>query len=262
MIYHYCNCDAFKEIVKTKKIWVSDVRTTNDEGEYSKGFSIIQEMLKNELIGAHYVNSRSVQRIQKDFLILSVSFSNNGDLLSQWERYAKLSTGISLGFDKEMVSQNNLFNQYVKSMSPVKSRIQFSEVIYDEKAFKNEVRKYIKRVEGGESPIKEKILSYALTRLALLYKIEFYSEEREVRGFFEIDDIERCDIDLFTRYCERRGEIMYHKLNTSYKGNHSIREVILGPKCMLHESEVAELLNENGMNEVKIIKSKGTGNYR
>lgn len=36
MVYHYCDLNAFLNIIKTRKLWLSDVKKSNDsiEGKY------------------------------------------------------------------------------------------------------------------------------------------------------------------------------------------------------------------------------------
>lgn len=104
IIYHYTNDVGLKGILKTGKIWLSDVFSLNDPSELSHGFSILLSVLKQRaetesqkefVKGMHYFRTR----IRDSAQYFSCSLSGAGDDLGQWRAYADNGRGYALGFD-------------------------------------------------------------------------------------------------------------------------------------------------------------------
>ena len=93
-------------------------------------------------------------------------------------------------------------------------------------------------------------------RLCTLYKNDFFADEREIRGFIEIND--RNDpYNLKVRPADF-GDTTYHCLSIKPPESSVIREVILGPRCTQTLEHVQDKLEENGLGRVTIKRSRGT----
>lgn len=263
MIYHYCTDTVFSKIIESKHIWLSDVTKMNDRGEYKSGFSIIEETLKDYPdIDQEAVTEMSPNNINETFKILISCFSKNGDIRSQWIAYANDGAGLSIGFNQELITQNNQFNRYLEHLAPISNKINFIDVIYDEELLKTYAKAIINKCINSKSPIKLKILSRELMYLAIKYKDKFFEEEQEVRGFISVkNNIKGDNFDINQRdgiY----GSTLYHSLNTSFEKIHSIEEVIIGPKNNSSIDEIKNRLSNYGLDSVHVRYSDGRGKYR
>ncbi len=140
-LFHYTTCPGFIGILGDNCLWATDTRYLNDLEEFKHGVALFQEVLK-----------RVEQKKEKhDFLVnypecidellnvgsrldgkhtYCVSFTENGNLLSQWRGYAR-NGGLSIGFDPEGLK-----------FSAKNQRFRFMKCLYDEeekKAFVHEV---------------------------------------------------------------------------------------------------------------------------
>lgn len=98
--YHYCSAESFMAITKNKTLRFCDLRHMNDMTELIYG-----ERLFDELLFIREVSPEHREIIHKvmDFFrnrtfLLSFSFSENGDQLSQWRGYADDAKGVCIGF--------------------------------------------------------------------------------------------------------------------------------------------------------------------
>lgn len=122
--YHYCSTEAFRQILTSKKIWLSSLTSSNDAMEGKWMTKVIEEVAAEEninktnqmeLIGrARFIDSSSD--------CLGFCLSEKGDTLSQWRGYADDGKGVSIGFNGEflqtIVTNNksiNFQNKFSKS---------------------------------------------------------------------------------------------------------------------------------------------------
>jgi len=125
-IYHYCNEKSFRGILKSKKLWLSDVHCMNDSTEQTwlinKAKKRLQELNQGNLwrdILPIIINLEPMDHNPHAFC-----FSPNPDLLSQWRAYADDGKGYSIGFS----------SSWLKSQKKTHGRsIDLWKVNYDEK---------------------------------------------------------------------------------------------------------------------------------
>jgi len=252
-----------EKIFSTKEIWMSDITKMNDEGEYKSGYSIIQEVLCTFGLENHdIVNEMSNDNLNKTFQILIGCFSKNGDLKSQWLEYADEARGVSIGFDEEEIKQFNMFNRFTENgFEPITNSVNFIQVIYDDAHLRKYAKVIIEQHMQSDSPIKWQLLARNLMYLSISYKDKFFKEESEIRAVITLE--ERIDDKyLIEQRDTSYGDANYHRLNTSYQHLSSIKEVIIGPKCILSINDVQKKLKVSGINEVKVKESIATGKYR
>ena len=56
IVYHYCSIDTFKNIIKSKVLWLCNLRDSNDEEEIIRIYSVIWENVKNKLKKSRILN--------------------------------------------------------------------------------------------------------------------------------------------------------------------------------------------------------------
>lgn len=122
-IYHYTSVKGLMGIVESKSIWTSDTRYLNDKQElndFSKFLSKEVESRDEEEEFCTFIKGVS-SAWQNHFHYGSTfvcSFSEKGDLLSQWRGYCPSNKGISIGFSSKEIksnaqNQSNLFGKCI-----------------------------------------------------------------------------------------------------------------------------------------------------
>ena len=134
-LYHYTSLENFVNILNSNELWMTEVRFLNDNSELNYAISnyyeniqqilankvkIIQkfrdyesdfdEQSLNELINILHEFLKKVHKLHSYSFVFS--FSEKGDLLSQWRGYTKFGQGVSIGFNyKELIDvlHPNLF---------------------------------------------------------------------------------------------------------------------------------------------------------
>ncbi len=96
-IFHYCNLGKLESILKSKKLWLTPVQTMNDGTEVNHLFDKIFPTVRERIIAEtppHLLNNieSSLTLIETNSKLQNmpycVCFSDDGDLLPQWQRYA------------------------------------------------------------------------------------------------------------------------------------------------------------------------------
>ena len=107
-LFHYTSIEAMLGIIENKVLWASDLRYVNDTSEILYFVQVvcarIDEMRSEVNPWENEVISQLDDWLRYSFLtdgpmIFSASFTEKGDLLSQWRGYTPHGRGISLGFD-------------------------------------------------------------------------------------------------------------------------------------------------------------------
>ncbi|WP_087724475.1 DUF2971 domain-containing protein [Pandoraea sp. PE-S2T-3] len=255
LAYRYAHADTFFKMLESQTLWFSDLRRMNDWDEYAAGFRMISEIAAEEFPQyKNLLNEISPERMPADFMALICSFSLDGDCLSMWRGYGDNGAGAAIGYYYPEIQMQNLGTRYLAKMAPVQGKVQFIPVMYKEAAFKEQVYTCFERVTT--MPVQLGTLKMELVRLCTLYKNDFFVDERELRGFIEVNEY----ADPYTLGVRDSGfgQADYHQVQTCSFGVPAIREVVLGPRCALAEEEVKAKLITCGLPNVKIRKSRGT----
>jgi len=99
-LYHYSSPGGFLGIVKSKSIWMSNIRYQNDIEEYKYIFELTKKILKEEYDYPDELNISSSYIVPP---IFTFSLSAKKDLLSQWRGYCPKG-GYSFTFDKKQLA--------------------------------------------------------------------------------------------------------------------------------------------------------------
>ena len=229
-VYHYCSLETFLSILKNRTIRLSDVHKLNDATETKvfldilKGSSVetILEKQKgdyfdlikgmDEKTAVNYVVNTMLDQIlnYNDLLRYIACFSEDGDLLSQWLRYANNGMGVSIGFNADMLNQ----------IATMHEDLYFRKVLYiDEKnIIERDLVTYYSRRIMDNLPIHiaynevEKILTSAdripqylrwyneLIDESIFYKHYSFREEQEWRLAFTDESLSKFSGDWRSLY--------------------------------------------------------------
>lgn len=204
-LYHYTNISGLLGILQSGSFWASDRRLFNDKSEVEYGANLAHEILKTSLSRAklktsidileEVVNKTAELRFAESAFtddLYVISFTEDGDLLSQWRGYGEFGRGVSIGIDTSRVS-NKTFDEPDEEYS---ERYTF-QLIYEEevqrKMISNAISKFLRVFanvynqfdfrEGNDVPglFGASYLSNILTYLSIQMKHPSFSEEREWR---------------------------------------------------------------------------------
>jgi hypothetical protein len=211
--------------------------------------------------------------------LLATSFSENGDLLSQWRSYANECRGFSLGFDWDDLFVANIKQKGSGIMVPGLERFgvpkyQINNVLYSVKEYEQSLRdkmlsfkeKYGCPYLSNDNNLKssdENFFKEIVGNVCLL-KEEFYSEEQEVRIFkaiysYQIEMLSQIkkDIPMLSFRSTGIGIKAFASVNFTGNERNALREVIIGPSNKSSIKEVELLLLTMGYEGVQVKKSNG-----
>jgi Protein of unknown function (DUF2971) len=104
-LHHYTNAKGLLGILDSGKIWASSAYHLNDSGEFRYALGLITDRLSERLSGEHGLNNERYGALLDQFKLLPdsvqpyvASFSEEGDLLSQWLAYPRAQNGFAVGF--------------------------------------------------------------------------------------------------------------------------------------------------------------------
>ncbi len=109
-LYHYTSLDGLRGIIDSGAIWASEIRYVNDASEMQNMASILL-FETNRRISKGTDNYKILEqfgrwlsnRLTDGHMLFVASFTENGNLLSQWRGYCPAGKGVSVGFDQEYI---------------------------------------------------------------------------------------------------------------------------------------------------------------
>ncbi len=266
IIYHYCHVEAFRAIIQNKKLWLSSVYNLNDYKEIHWINDKVNKKLEKIKNKDNFVKYKLFEHLFKKQLpnVYIASFSQGGDLLSQWRAYANDGHGVAIGFNTD----------YFKTNEMVKT----TEVLYDEKEQEKEIDEIFEPLEKftNEPTLKDERFKSLCTEvitninnLAAKSKNELFKEEQEVRLIHNpiiIDDKQNENFIFKNNLSDMKFRavcgnlIPYFELDFSNKEENimPIVEIVKGPKNMFIDKEIKIFLANNGFYKVAIKNSKSS----
>jgi hypothetical protein len=171
-VYHYTSVTGLIGILSNRVLWATDCMFLNDRNEliefeevceaviYGNGASFSRETLDGVLAVLDSIRGLST---------LSVSFSEEGDLLSQWRAYCPREGGYSIGFKP---------NFWKKLNAPFS--FSFLKCIYDDPGKRRALEELIAMMEHGTKNGKG-LFGLFSRYLRSLMKHSSFQEEKEWR---------------------------------------------------------------------------------
>ncbi len=105
ILFHYTSLGSMLSILKTRSIWATDIRFFSDAAELRHLMNALHDgiRLRSDDKILHQFKDWLSDRLPQGNMVFAVSFSAQGDLLSQWRAYSSPAKGVSLGFDPKAV---------------------------------------------------------------------------------------------------------------------------------------------------------------
>lgn len=275
-IFHYCNLKKFEGILSSKKLWLTPVQTMNDGTEVDHLYNVIFPEVKKIIISE--TSPQSLSNVEEILSLVDnksklhvvnmpycACFSDDGDLLSQWQRYADDGTGVSVGFD---FGYFGIKNEPPHPNSKVENSIGLDTVIYDYNLQASILYSICKQNISHETPNAIHWLTILgnMTRYSAVFKNRTFYMEREKRiiYYFDKQHISQFNDNFLSGpfdYKYKGGTFSRFELNWfAARNNHAIEKIFLGPKCPKTSIEIIEMLEKFGIqvNESQILKSESS----
>lgn len=264
--FHYTNATGLVGIIESHRLWATEIKFLNDpsEGSYFPG-SIIKKMIDSAKINnktheAIIISLRNkIKKLNDEMGIFTVSFCDNGDLLSQWRAYGSFGVGYAVGLQ----IQTPGFRPWVPY------RIKYSIDGLDE--IGNELLLIYTAVIAKQGPdVIDRVISElanVLRAISVSFKHEAYVEEQETRIVTSrldghVDEMGRI---LPVKFRTRNGDIIpYIPLaleepdsEESRQPRLPITEIVIGPgvDAKRNAASIKRLLQLNGYEHVLIRTS-------
>ncbi|KEH94193.1 DUF2971 domain-containing protein [Clostridium botulinum] len=272
-LYHYCSEETFKSIIKSKKLWLTPVRHMNDSQEIIHTYLGVWKDAKEE--AEKYYNNDEVSEILKlaDEQIFGIDkyvdmpycncLSCDGDLYSQWTRYADDAQGFSIGFKSEILG---LKNDLPHPNAYIENSIGVGEVIY---SYDKQKKIILDIIHYIVKTMKMDALAWLTLRTnvkvySAIFKNQYFLDERERRIIYYAEKDHNFNDKFVNGPFEYRSRITNemverYELNWYHSNdNHAIEKIYVGSKNKFTNIEIINLLFENNITikEENIVRSK------
>ncbi|RAP32728.1 hypothetical protein DID80_08535 [Candidatus Marinamargulisbacteria bacterium SCGC AAA071-K20] len=266
-VYHYASLSAMMGIIENKCIWATDIRYLNDLKELVGIIDLLNSVI-NKNWAKYSLFDTAMFRQFKDWLKLRVgdgnmiftcSFSENGNLLSQWRSYCPPDKGVSIGFNTSALKDLSKVQKYC-----------FGKCIYDRYNQLEIIKKIIKYVQElcSKRSEEKKIMANKpqgfypafneieneLLMIASLFKDPSFEEENEWRL---ISETKTNYVKTPIHYREGKTSLIpYLKFNLESKES-LYDEIIVGPtpNNNLSMSSIIRYLSKYSHPKCNIIRS-------
>ncbi len=186
-LFHYTSQDGLLGILRNRELWASKAIFMNDEAEFRLALDLarkdiwnrsLEDKLRDELLE----DISSIESVN----VFVCSFSEKGDLLSQWRGYCPAGAGYSLGFDASYVRSVAARTGFYLGKCTYKAEEQ-EEVVRElvdvaiEKRNNRSSRSAVRPETSDTHPVWQLTFQDALAFAAPLLKHESFSEEDEWR---------------------------------------------------------------------------------
>jgi hypothetical protein len=269
MLYHYTDVAGLIGILSSSSVWATNLRFMNDAEELAHSWRLMLDVLHEakgrarsraqvELIEEIERAARSEWAGYPDFY--ATSFTENGDLLSQWRAYGSSGGGYAIGFEASKLVD-------ASSGHAQPDRI-LNRVIYDEQSQLRVLTATADRMLdlfANVDPTSAAITSARARLFAALgdivgfvfsFKDPAWGEEQEWRAVRSVPVDER-DAVRFRPHGGIPVPYIALAIGNDTQGRLPIREIVLGPRT---DNETAArsvelLLAKHGYSDVEITTS-------
>jgi hypothetical protein len=279
-LFQYTTVDGLFGILKSKKMWLSDLRRANDPREIDLGFEKIIEALKSVAQSEHRAAkaellSHLIERLTGYFQNVQVfctCFSLAVDELPMWAAYGQTYSGLALGFRPAALLSIPARVLRVNYLEPSNEAEVFKKIALD---IATGVDLYF------QSKTIESWIAAGLNAVTAMIglKHQTWGYEKEVRVVY-IQQKERPQGSLakFPAAATPKGEPLYwREPHVRVVGNRSVnyvefpfgrfqdgkadparalKTIIIGPNCPLSIASVESELKEQGFQDCVVQKSR------
>lgn len=194
MLYHYTTAAGLVGIATERCIWATHIRHLNDASEYKHAITLIREALeaRRGVSGEHEQSlwwADTAVEMMENANIYVASFSERGNMLSQWRGYCPNGTGYSIGLSPDQLRQiygGDRTMSFLRCVYRPRDHAQLAAAIADELSAmsinirSNDLTQWFAR--NSETLFK-------IIRFAATIKDSAFREEREWRLVCAVDGV-------------------------------------------------------------------------
>ncbi|WPC44276.1 DUF2971 domain-containing protein [Clostridium sp. JS66] len=224
VVYHYCSVRALYGILNTKSFWLTSLESSNDSMELKIAKKTIEQAikeLKNEYKETDYLemfknienapNDEKYVKVRPKYKYYGLSFVENRDSLTHWERYADNCKGVCIGLNIPLI-EHLFFNYSLPNITA--NWLQTSEILYSYKeqvecakaSIMAKIQGFEKMTDNNLTHVEHIFSSIYYSTLATLrprFKHLGFSDEREHRVYLEEGEAEEV-----SQYYKRNAELV------------------------------------------------------
>lgn len=266
MVYHYCDINKLRSILHSKVFWLANLTKSNDKNEVVQTFNVLWQNIKPKLLNSCSNKTKTQQIVDildSNYTIqvfvdnpFGVCFSDNGDLLQQWNEYGDRTKGVALGFDVDWFA--DIKKDMPHPNAVIENSIGFYPVIYYNKSVEDGFYKLCyDEIEKCNDAIGWLNIMATFRHYSAFIKHASFFGERELRiVYYPYEDhkystnklgITELKSKPFEHYC-----LPWAKTDS----DKSLKCVILGSNCELAPDEIRCLLKAEAIGRnVEILQS-------
>ena len=273
IVYHYCSLESLNSILKNRSLRLTNILKSNDsmeiswicryyDAEFKRAYENASDLFRSKISSERlmgYVKLFTDEFFNEnhaDFRYYVTCFSYQNDLLSQWRGYADDGRGAAIGFDLDVLKE-------VVTVSPEISKpsiVSLHKISYSEA----EQREVV--LDKVMNCFEKKFLK--LFQESVYMKNPFFREESEIRlcEFSPKQFLMGREVELslgarlynYSYYVKESQLISYVDFDFSDCLDQLIKELVIGPKCLMSERDMEYYLTTLGLSNCRVKKSQGT----
>lgn len=270
-LYHYCPVDAFFSIVTQKKLRLTCINGLDDSNELNWTSRKVKGILN--YLSSNY--SRSDLAMLREQVLTSKitpylsTFSENGDLLSQWLAYADEGTGVAIGFSRDYLPASDVVPMRNTSAD---SNLSLRRVSYADNTYDKQLEGVLTTTlnEMRDKDEKEKFIiatrtAHHIFGLSTFCKPVAFAEEKEWRMVHTPGILASARNETLVRgaISEIKQQVVGRRIQTYFEYDlaeerevPAITEIVLGPKCQISHYDISIFLSLNGCRTTKVVNTK------
>jgi len=225
ILYHYTSAEGLLGILSNKELWATKITYLNDSKELEHAIDICKSHVRALELGKAIDSKLSSNFIsQLDSLphanVCICSFTEVGDLLSQWRAYCGDSNGYSIGIQRETLQEIGSKTGFILARC-IYDLEQQNDLIIEF------VDKQIKKIKNNSTEESADNFQIEFLKIAALMKDNGFKEEKEWRL---ISDVKNTDDEGFSFRASKTTLIPFFKIPlTLLNLKFGVDEIIVGP---------------------------------
>jgi hypothetical protein len=279
-IYQYTSVEGFFGILKSKRLWLSDLASANDPRELVLGREKVIEaltwLLEHQYEGEKAARLRRFIEITHAYFsttqTFSCCFSMAADELPMWGAYGARYGGIALGFRPAAILGIPARVQKVRYIDPASDdsfRTLAHEIAaqLDRMASTKDWNTWISAVAGADAMAAVtavKHVTWAYEREIRLVHVRRAEQSTSSLALVPIAEFPKGQPLRWTPPLTRSVEcetVYYLEFpfgrvrDGKFDPTRSLKRVIIGPNCPLTANDVASVLDDNGFVDYEVVQS-------
>lgn len=262
-LYHYTGQVGFIGIIDQSEILATHTQYLNDRREYLHAIDLVRERIDAHSVSASEEDRQILSEMAsalngiESVNVCVCSFSEERDSLSQWRAYGSATSGFSIGFPGEFLSEVAAKEEWYLAPCIYDAHLQHKvcDALVQELLDQNRRRKKLEESDDDNFPVGGNLIAY-LHRLHHCWRTALYRDEKEWRL---ISRPLSCRNKRFNYRVGRSMLTPYYKFPlVDHDGHFRLHEVIVGPTPHPEQAEMSarSFLFKSFLREVPVESSR------